>query len=179
MFIDKSHSKKDLVALFFKLSIHLDSKITKSDMAKVIQKEFKNCIYNDKIKDHTELLEYLSKPTKKQRPSTQEKSDIMFKCKKLIKWGNTCYVLDEDIYLDKDSPYQDCLFIHKWGDLSSVRRACRLYNASPYCLGHVNPIISCEIQEEMEKNRIIKQTYLPKLTIKMATKDNPILVSFD
>tara|TARA_R110000764_G_scaffold34495_2_gene76879 strand:+ start:674 stop:1213 length:540 start_codon:yes stop_codon:yes gene_type:complete len=179
MFIDKSHSKKDLVTLFSKLSVDLDSKITKSEMAKVIKIEFKNCIYNDKIKDHTELLEYLSKPTKKQRPSTQEKSDIMFKCKKLIKWGNTCYVLDEDIYKDKSEPYQDCLFIHKWGDLSSVRRACRLYNASPYCLGHVNPIISLDVQEEMEKNRIIKQTYLPKLTIKYATEDNPIIVDFD
>ena len=51
MFIDKTHSKKDLVALFSKLSIDLDSKITKSDMAKVIEKELKNCIYNDKIKD--------------------------------------------------------------------------------------------------------------------------------
>lgn len=179
MFIDKSHSKKDLVALFSKLSIQLDPKITKSDMSKVIQKEFKNCIYNDKIKDHTELLEYLSKPTTKQRPSTQDKSDIMFKCKKLIKWGNTCYVLGEDIYKDKHEAYQDCLFIHKWGDLSSVRRACRLYNASPYCLDHVNPIISFEVQEEMEKNRIIKQSHYPRLTIKYGTKGNPILVSFD
>ena len=179
MFIDKSHSKKDLVTLFSKLSINLDSKITKSEMTKVIESQFKNCIYNDKIKDHTELLEYLSKPTTKQRPSTQEKSDIMFKCKKLIKWGNTCYVLDEEIYQDKESPYLDCLFIHKWGDLSSVRRACRLYNASPYCLGHVNPIISCDVQEEMERNRIVKQSYYPKLTIKFATKDNPIIVDFD
>jgi len=179
MFIDKSHSKKDLVALFSKLSINLDSKNTKSQIAKVIEREFKNCVYNDKIKDCNELIEYLSKPTTKQRPSTQEKSDIMFKCKKLIKWGNTCYVLDEDIYQDKNEPYLDCIFIHKWGDLSSVRRACRLYNSSPYCLGHVNPIISCDVQEDMEKNRIVKETYCPKLTIKYATEDNPIIIDFD
>ena len=179
MFIDKSHSKKDLVALFSKLSINLDSKITKSEMTKIIQCEFKNCIYNDKIKDHTELLEYLSKPTTKQRPTTQDKNDIMFRCKKLIKWANSSYVLDEDIYQDNDSAYLDCLFIHKWGDLSSVRRACRLYNVSPYCLGHVNPTISSEVQEEMEKNRIVKESCCPRLTIKYATKDNPILVSFD
>mgnify|MGYP003628224065 FL=1 len=179
MFIDKSHSKKDLVLLFSKLEIELDCKISKSELTKMIQVEIKNCKYNDNIKNFTELLDYLSKPTTKQRPSTQEKSEIMFKCKRLIKWGNTCYIFDEDTYLDNIQPHNDCIFIHKWGDLSSVRRACRFYNLSPYNINHINPIISDDVQEDMEKNRIIKQTVLPKLSVRYSTKENPIIVSFD
>ena len=179
MFIDKSHSKKDLVLLFSKLSIELDSKITKSDLYKIIETEITNCRYNDKIKNCAELLDHLRNPTTKQRPSTQQKADIMFKCKKLIKWGNTSYILDEETYPDKNQPHLDCMFIHRWGDLSSVRRACRLYNSSPYCMGHINPIISDDVLEDMEKNRIVKQTYLPKLTIRMATEADPIMVYFD
>ena len=34
-------------------------------------------------------------------------------------------------------------------------------------------------EEEMNQNKIIKQQYLYKLTIKTATKENPIIVSFD
>lgn len=179
MYIDKSHSKKDLVLLFSKLSIELDSKITKSELSKIIEVEINNCKYNDKIKNCTDLLDYLKNPTTKQRPSTQEKSDIMFKCKRLIKWGNTCYIFDEETYLDKAQPHMDCMSIYKWGDLSSVRRACRLYNKSPYCMGHINPIISDDMQEEMERNRIVKKSFLPKLTIKYGTETNPILVRFD
>tara|TARA_R110000744_G_scaffold13897_2_gene40083 strand:- start:921 stop:1460 length:540 start_codon:yes stop_codon:yes gene_type:complete len=179
MFIDKSHSKKDLVLLFSKLDIELDCKIAKSELSKIIEVEIKNCKYNDSIKNITELLEYLSKATTKQRPTTQEKSDIMFKCKRLIKWGKTCYIFDEDTYLNKTQPQIDCMFVHKWGDLSSVRRACRLYNSSPYCINHINPIISDEVQEHMEHNRIMKKSYLPKLSIKYSTEEDPILLCFD
>ena len=83
------------------------------------------------------------------------------------------------VYRSKDDPYRDIMSIYMWGDLPSVRRACRFYNLSPYCTNNVNPVISEEVEEEMNQKKIIKQQSLYCLTIRRATKENPILVTFD
>ena len=179
MIIDKSHSKKDIVNLFRKLGVIIDDELTKGKIVGNIENYFKDVIYNDKIKNCTELKEYLKKPSPKQRPTTQQKRDIMFRAKKIIKWAKNDYIFDMQTYKDESDPFEDIMSIYKWGDLPSVRRACRLYNLSIYCKDHINPIITEDIEEEMNKNKIIKQQYIYKLKIKTATKENPIIVSFD
>jgi hypothetical protein len=82
-------------------------------------------------------------------------------------------------YKKAEDPYNDIMNIYMWGDLPSVRRACRLYNLSVYCKDNVNPVITEEVEEEMNQNKIIKKQYINKLQIKFATAENPILVSFD
>ena len=179
MIIDKSHSKKDIVNLFRKLGVIIDDELTKGKIVGNIENYFKDVIYNDKIKNCTELKEYLKKPSTKQRPTTQQKRDIMFRAKQIIKWAKNDYIFDMQTYKDESDPFEDIMSIYKWGDLPSVRRACRLYNLCSYCKDHINPIITEEVEEEMNKNKIIKQQYIYKLTIKTATKENPIIVSFD
>ena len=179
MIIDKSHSKKDIVNLFSKLGVIIDDELTKGKIVSDIEKYFEDVIYNDKIKNCTELKEYLKNPSNKQRPTTQQKRDIMFRAKKIIKWAKNDYIFDMETYKDACDPYDDIMKIYMWGDLPSVRRACRFYNLSLYCKDHINPIITEEVEEEMNQNKIIKQQYMYKLQIRFATKENPIIVSFD
>lgn len=179
MLIDKSHSKKDIVNLFKKHGVFIDGELTKSKIISEIDFYMKDFKYDDKIKNCTELKEYLKSVSPKQRPNTQKKSEIMFKAKKIIKWGKNDYIFDGATYKNTDDPYNDIMSIYMWGDLPSVRRACRFYNYSPHIKNHVNPIITQEVEEEMNNNKIIKQQVIYKLNIRRATKENPIMVSFD
>ena len=179
MIIDKSHSKKDIVNLFRNLGVIIDDELTKGKIVGNIEKYFKDVIYNDKIKNCSELKEYLKKPSIKQRPTTQQKRDIMFRAKKIIKWAKNDYIFDMDVYKDAIDPYNDIMSIYMWGDLPSVRRACRFYNLSVHSKGHINPIITEEVEQELNQNKIIKQQHIYKLEIRFATKENPIIVSFD
>jgi len=179
MLIDKSHSKKDIVLLFKKHGVIIDSELTKSNIVKDIEFYMKDFKYDDKIKNCTELREYLKKVSPKQRPNSQQKTEIMFKAKKIIKWGKNDYIYDGATYRNNKDPYDDMMSIYMWGDLPSVRRACRFYNHSPNALGHINPIITQEVEEELNNNKIIKQQIIYKLGIRRATKDNPIIVRFD
>ena len=179
MLVDKSHSKKDIVNLFRKLGVIINEELTKGKIVNNIDKYIDDVKYNDKIKNRTELKDYLKNPSKKQRPTTQQKKEIMFNAKKIIKWAANDYIFDMKTYKNADDPYNDIMNIYMWGDLPSVRRACRLYNLSAYCKDNVNPIITEEVEEELNNNKIIKQQIIYKLEIRRATKDNPIMVRFD
>jgi hypothetical protein len=121
----------------------------------------------------------LKNSSPKQRPNTTQKSDIMFKAKKIIKWAKNDYIFDGATYMNCEDPYNDIMSIYMWGDLPSVRRACRMYNNSHYCKNHINPVISAEVEEELQNNKFIKQQIMYKLTIKRVSKDNPIIIDFD
>ncbi len=179
MKIDKTHSKKDIVGLFRKLGVIIDDGQTKGHIITNIDQYFADVKYNDKIKNCTELKEYLKNPSKKQRPTTNQKKEIMFNAKKIIKWAKNDYIFDMVTYKNAKDPYDDIMNIYMWGDLPSVRRACRLYNLSAYCKDNVNPIITDEVEEELNNNKIIKQQIIYKLIIRRATEDDPIMVNFD
>ena len=104
MYVDKSHSKRDLILLFHNLGIELNDESSKSQITKILESKIKDCKYNDKITNCTELIDYLKTPSKKQRPTTKIKNDIMFKCKKIIKWGKNDYIFD-GLYTTKDEPF--------------------------------------------------------------------------
>jgi len=179
MLVDKSHSKKDIVNLFKKHGVIIDDKLSKGNIVKDIELYIKKFQYNDKIKNETELKDYLKNTSPKQRPNTQQKSEIMFKAKRIIKWAKNDYIFDGATYTNSDDPYNDIMSIYMWGDLPSVRRACRMYNNCLYCKNHVNPIITTEVEEELQNHKFIKQEIMYKLHIRKATVDNPILITFD
>ena len=179
MLIDKSHSKKDIILLFKTHGVKIDSKLSKAQIVNSLDSKFKDLVFNERIKNISDFNDYLKCPSPKQRPNTHQKIEIMFRAKKIIKWANGGYLNNGNIYSSNEEAHKDIMEIYMWGDLSSIRRACRLYNANLKCINHVNPILSYEVQEELNNNKIIKQNDLYKLIIKRGTKDNPILVRFD
>ncbi len=179
MLVDKSHSKKDIVNLFKKHGVIIDDKLSKGNIIKNIESYMNDFQYNKKIKNKTELKDYLKKQSPKQRPNTQQKTEIMFKAKKIIKWANNDYIFDGATYTNSEDPYNDIMSIYMWGDLPSVRRACRMYNLSIHSKNHINPVITADVEEELNNNKFIKQQVMYQLTIRRATKENPIVVNFD
>ncbi len=179
MLVDKSHSKKDIVTLFKKHGVIIDDKLSKGNIIKDIDLYMKDFKFNNNINNETELKDYLKNISPKQRPNTQIKNQIMFKAKKIIKWGKNDYIFDGATYSNSEDPYNDIMSIYMWGDLPSVRRACRMYNNSIFCKNHINPVITAEVEEELNNNKFIKQQIMYRLTIRRATEENPILVTFD
>ena len=181
MFVDKSHSKKDIINLFRKLGIIINKDQSKGEIITSLDNYIDKCNFNDYIKNQTELIEYLSKPSPKQRPSVTQKNEIMFLSKKIIKWANNNYIFDGATYSDANEPFQDVMKIYKWGDISAVRKACRLFNSSPYVANnyHVNPVVSEEVKQEMENNKIIKQQYMNSLVVRRAPPGEKIMVYFN
>lgn len=179
MLVDKSHSKKDIVNLFKKHGVIIDDKLSKGNIIKNIESYMNDFQYDNKIKNKTELKDYLKKQSPKQRPNTQQKTEIMFKAKKIIKWANNDYIFDGATYTNSEEPYNDIMSIYMWGDLPSVRRACRMYNNSIHSKNHINPVITADVEEELNNNKFIKQQVMYQLTIRRATKENPIVINFD
>tara|TARA_R110000744_G_scaffold114403_1_gene213947 strand:+ start:1036 stop:1575 length:540 start_codon:yes stop_codon:yes gene_type:complete len=179
MLIDKTHSKKDIILLFKNHGVKIDPKLSKAQIVNSLDSKFKELQFNERIKNISEFNDYLKTPTPQQRPNTQQKTEIMFKAKKIIRWANGSYLNSGKIYSTDIESYDDIMSIYMWGDLSSVRRACRLYNLNLRSKNHVNPILSYEVQEELNNNKILKQTYSYELEIRFSTKENPIIISFD
>ncbi len=178
MIVDKSHSKKDIIFLFKKHNVDIQKEKTKGEIVNKIDEYITDFKYNDNIKNLTELKNYLKSKSPKQRPTTDEKNIIMFRSKKIIKWAKNDYILD-GTYKNLNEPYMDVMEIYKWGDLSSVRRACKLYNKSPQKINHINPIMTDEVKEQIKQNKIIKKTTEYKMTIRRTTEENPIIINFD
>lgn len=179
MLVDKSHSKNDIIKLFSKVEVHIDKKQSKGAIINEIENYFQACKFNNEIKNLTELKNILQNENLRQRPNLEEKNIIMFKCKKIVKWANSNYFYDTETYNCINEVYNDILFIHKWGDIPSVRRACKFYNDCQDCTNHVNPIITPETQQELNNKKKLKRNIIYKLQIKRATKESPIIINFD
>lgn len=179
MFIDKTHSKKDLVDLFKTLNIFLDKNLSKGEIIKIINEKVDECKFNNNIKNKTELFDYLKNKTEKQRPNIDEKKRVMLLSKKIVKYCTNDCMLNEATFENHQDAYNSLLSICQWGDIPSVRRACRLYNKCGNCINHINPKISKSVEKEIINKRLIKKTYLTSLKIKYATKENPIILKFD
>lgn len=179
MLVDKSHSKNDIIKLFNKVEVEIDKKQSKGHIINNLENYFKDCKFNEEIKNLTEMKNILKKENLRQRPNLEEKNIIMFKCKKIVKWANSNYIYDSTTYNSINEVYNDILFIYKWGDIPSVRRACKFYNSCTDCINHINPIISEEIQKDLQEKKILKSNIIYKLQIRKSTKDNPIIINFD
>ena len=178
MLIDKSHSKKDIITLFKKHGVIIDDELCKSEIVNNIEIYIKDFRYGERIKNCTELKDFLKNKSPKQKLNSNQKMDIMLKAKKIIKWGNNNYIFNNSTYKNNIEPLNDILSIHMWGDLPTVRRACRFYNNNPHIDNHINPIITKDVQEEIHNNKMLKQKNILNLKIIKAPQDNPIIISF-
>ena len=153
--IDKSHSKTDLIELFESLQVNIPKNIKKQDIIANLTKYIQNAKYNNKVKDVSVLIEILKNKSTKQRPNFKLKNIIMNKSKRIIKYCTSNHILSDETYLTHEDVYNDVMYIANYGDIASVRKALYLYNNSPFCINHVNPILSDnKIQEITERNML-------------------------
>ncbi len=74
MIVDKSHSKKDILYLFKKHGVNISETLTKGKIVQDIEKYINDFQYDDKIKNYTELKDYLKNISKKKKPTSHKKT---------------------------------------------------------------------------------------------------------
>jgi len=171
--IDKSHSKMDLIEIFTSLSVFISKRLIKQEIIGNIPEYISSAKYNNKIKDVGELIDILKSKTTKQRPNLKLKNLIMLKGKKVVNYCSDNYKLNH--YLSHEDVYHDVVFIASYGDISTVRKACYLYNESPFCINHINPILSDDKIKELTNKRIIKK----KKVFGLKSKQGKVILTFN
>ena len=186
MIIHKSHSKNDLIDLINDLNLkvvfsHQDNKKSIQDkLLSFILKESINIeknYYNIENKDG--LIKYLQYINPKKILNIKEKKNLMNICKHIIGYCKNEYDLEYSKYNKLKDLEDDMDYIKQFGDVPSIRRACRLMNQDPkFKHRKFNPFISPQLKKELDEKLIIKKTNMVTLKIRKSTPDNPIILEF-
>ena len=169
MYIHKTHTKKDLLKMMDILNVKVNVCLSKREIIEVIPKLIDGIDYptNDyNIKNQDELIRYLKTKSPIKRLNADDKRIIMMKSKNIIHYAVENYNLSISVYDNHNQIMNDVVYIHQYGDIPSVRRACRLYNQDPNKINQVNPIIPEHILKELNDNRISKQSSYYGLVVK-------------
>ena len=182
MNINKTHSKTDLVELINTIDLpvvfgHSDNKKSiQSKLITALEKDifFKVNVYNISNKD--ELIIFLTNPSPKKTLSVKEKKTIMKICKAIVMYANCDYFIEgQNYYKDMKQIEDDMLYISQYGDLPSVRRACKLMNANIMSKKHYEPLISPQVRKEIDEKVKLKtkNQYACKIL------KGPFVITFD
>ena len=187
MIIHKTHSKTDLIDLINLINLpvvfsHQDNKKDIQDKINIILNEdikFKKNYFN--IDNKTQLKEYLVNKNPKKNLTTKEKNNVMSIAKYIIQYAKSNYNLEGSKYETYKEIKDDIDYIKQFGDIPSVRRCCRLLNLDiSFPNKNFKPLISPQVQDELNQKRIQKTIISNyKLTIRRATPENPIIITFD
>jgi len=188
MIIHKSHSKTDLTELINNLNLrivfsHQDNKKNIQDKLSEFLKNKKINIEKNnfyKIKNRDDLILFLQTKNPKKSLTIKEKEDVMKICKSIIQYCKNNYDLDCCDYSTLKEIEDDMDFIKQFGDIPSVRRCCKLLKDDINFSGNsFTPLISPQIQKDLEQKNKIKKIYPAKLLIRYSTPEDPIIVYFD
>lgn len=188
MIIHKSHSKTDLTELINNLNLrivfsHQDCKRDIQDKLILFLQNKKINIEKDnfyKIKNRDDLILYLQNKNPKKSLTIKEKEDVMKICKSIIQYCKNNYDLDCCDYNTLKEIEDDMDFIKAYGDIPSVRRCCKLLKDDvKFSRNSFTPLISPQIQKDLEEKNKIKKIYPAKLLIRYSTPEDPIILVFD
>ncbi len=179
--IHKTHSKTDLIELINTLDLpvinsHQDNK--KSIQLKLLQVLGKDLTFTDnvyKIHNTNELRAYLMNTNPKKSLNVKEKKDLMMICKKIIHYCLNGYCLYKSQYNTLQEIEDDMLYIKQFGDLPSVRRACRLMNDNIMSKTTYEPLISPQVKKQLEEKERLKNKNIYECRI----RKGPFTIKFD
>ena len=122
-----------------------------------------------------ELKLFLSKPSPKKNISLADKQQILTICRKIIQYCKNDYLIQKSNYNTEQDLKDDILYILQFGDLPSVRRACKSLNKNIMLKDKYKPVISPQVQSLILEKEIEKKTILNILSI----EEGEFIVSFD
>ena len=168
MNIHKSHSKTDLIDLINYLGLPIV--FNHSNNKKELHQKINECLASAdrgaflqenhfNIDTMGQMSVYLKKPNPKKTLSIKEKSDVMSICKGLIVYCQGGFDLNlSPQYNDTQGILDDALYVKNFGDIPSVRRACRLLQGDPKFVGQCfSPIISPQVMKTLDEKAALKK----------------------
>ena len=105
--------------------------------------------------------------------SVKQKNEIILTSKKLISFCRSGCNLNRSHFNDLDDVISECERVSKFGDISSVRRACKMITEN-YPNNKIVAELSEEKREELQTKEDIKKFSNPTLQIKRG----PIYIEF-
>tara|TARA_R110000796_G_scaffold17696_1_gene54296 strand:+ start:163 stop:717 length:555 start_codon:yes stop_codon:yes gene_type:complete len=180
--ISKTHSKTDLIELIN--TIDLPVVFGMSDNKRSIQHKLLKSLNEDiyykpnvyKILTTQDLISYLTIKNPKRTLSVKEKKNIMKICKAIVIFCKCKYILQsQNYYKDLKQIDDDMLYISQFGDLPSVRRACKLMNENIMSKVKYEPLISPQIRKDLDEKLKLKRTN----NFSCQFKKGPFVLLFD
>lgn len=183
MLIHKTHSKKDLCNIIrtFNISIDDPEKLKKKELIRTLVYKFK---YIDEIEPDldfymiynlVDLKTYLYNCNPKKILSIKDKNEVILICKRIQQYINNNYIVNHSSFNSIDEIQKTAKYIEPYGDIPSVRRACKCLNNHPDKIFNLQPKISKQTLRELEKRAEYKKKYENKLIVKYGK----YLVQFD
>jgi len=171
----KSYSITDLLDLINTLDLPIV--FSHQDNKSMIHRKFKNYFNSNpmdkykssfyKIDGSNELEIFLMKPNPKKSMTIKEKADIMRIAKFIIQYCKHGYMIElSPHYSTREEIIDDMLYITQYGDIPSVRRCCNLLKKDYTIKRSFTPIISPQIQKQLEDKRIAKGSMELKYELK-------------
>ena len=184
MKIHASHSRKELVQVItsFNIDIKDYQELPKKDISvllcnKLLEMENKDFVEDDYffVSSKDELINYLSRPNQSKILTIKEKDECMLTAKKIIGYCKNSYFLTPYNYESFEELLKEAEYIRKFGDIPSCRRAINMLNQDPKLDYKLEIVLSKMTKKELEKKEKVKQSSIPKATI----KHGHFVVSFD
>ena len=183
MMIHKTHSKKDLVNIIktFKINIPDPALHKKKSLLTILKKEI---LTIDEIEPEldiymfynlVDLKNYLSSCNPKKLLSIKEKNHVILSCKRLQQFIYNNYFIESSSFNSIEEVESLAIFIEPYGDIPSVRRACKGLNKHPSYEFNLNPKISKQTLREIEKREQYKKKYPMQLII----NKSPFTIKFE
>ena len=174
MMIHKTHSKNDLVEMIntMELPVVFNHANNKKDIQEKLCKilddapvKIKKNFY--KINTYQDLKIYLKCPNPKKTLTVKEKADVMKICKHIIHYCKNGEIIElSNYYNDLKTIDDDMHYIKQFGDIPSVRRACKLMNNFRVEKDHYKPLISPQIQKRLNEKVESQTVIYGKLVVK-------------
>lgn len=168
--IHSSHSKRELYEIIEVFDLRIDGfkDMMKIELCRSILYEISKV---DEIKcDHDifyienkkELLDYLSNPNQSKVLTIKQKMEVMEIAKRIISYCKNGYYLCA-YYLDWEDIHKDALYISRYCDIPSCRRAINLFNGDYKLEKKITPIITPKVKRTLDKQKLLKAELVPKL----------------
>ncbi len=188
MRIDKTFSKTELIDIIRDLG--LDIIYSHSDNKTKIQNKIVEYIRHNKsditktnihnIVNTESLIIFLTNKNPKKVLSIKEKNNVMHIAKTIISYCKNGYFIETSPYKSFKDVCDDMDYIKQFGDIPSCRRACKLMNLDDKVgVQKFMPLVSPQTEQNLIAKKKLRQVYLPFITIKHSTPEDPIIVSFD
>tara|TARA_R110000764_G_scaffold67909_1_gene141007 strand:- start:260 stop:814 length:555 start_codon:yes stop_codon:yes gene_type:complete len=169
--IHSSHSKRELYEIIEVFDLRIDGyrdamkmELCRSILYEISKVDEIKCDYDIfYIENKKELLDYLSNPNQSKVLTIKQKVEVMNIAKRIIAYCKNGFYLSS-YYLDWEDIHGDALYISRYCDIPSCRRAINLFNTDYKLDKKIVPIITPKIKRIIDKQQMLKSDLVPKLT---------------